>query len=274
MRKRAKVSLIATVLNESDNIKEFIKSILNQSVLPDEFIIVDGGSMDGTYEILKEYAKKYRWIKVFQVSGATIGKGRNYAIKKARNKIIVVSDGGVIYHRHWLKNLLRRFNGEVCFGVDLPLAKTKFQKILGRILCHRFKEGSSRNMIFSKKIWKEVGGYPEDLKVSEDTIFDEKIRRKGYKPCIIDNAISYWIMRKNEKEFEKQFFNYGFWDAIALKKYKMMTPKHLIAISFFIIISPALILMLIFSYPLMYPRLLFKKRIMYLKGFLGGLLGG
>ena len=112
------VSLITTVLNEVENIDEFIKSVIKQSVLPEEFIIVDGGSTDGTYEILKKYARKYKWIKVYQVKGASIGKGRNYAIEKAKGKIIACTDAGCILDRNWLRKIIKpffkNFVGAIC----------------------------------------------------------------------------------------------------------------------------------------------------------------
>jgi glycosyltransferase involved in cell wall biosynthesis len=268
-----KVSLIATVLNEEKTIRDFLESIVNQRRKPNEFIIVDGGSTDGTIDVIKSYSKKHKWIKLIVSPGATIGRGRNIAIKKAKNNVIVVCDAGTIYDKNWLKNLVEGFNGEVSFGIDLPLARTKFQKILGRSLCHRFKEGSSRNMIFLKSIWEEVGGYPEDLRVAEDTVFDEKIRRMGYKFSIVRDAICYWRMRENLNEVKRQFYNYGFWDGMALRKYKLTLPKH----RFFIFLSPLIFSILIFS-SLFTPlslrlKIEFTKRINYLKGFYKALWG-
>ena len=52
------VSIITTILNEEDNISDFLNSILNQTISPDEVIIVDGGSKDGTWSYLQEKAKK------------------------------------------------------------------------------------------------------------------------------------------------------------------------------------------------------------------------
>src|SRR3972149_6700460 len=50
------VSLVATVLNESSSIAALLDSILAQERLPDEVVIVDGGSRDGTLEALRSYA--------------------------------------------------------------------------------------------------------------------------------------------------------------------------------------------------------------------------
>ena len=54
------VSSICTVLNEEETIRDYLDSILNQTLLPDEIVIVDGGSKDKTFRILKEYENKYQ----------------------------------------------------------------------------------------------------------------------------------------------------------------------------------------------------------------------
>ena len=48
-----KVTLIATVLNAGDHVGGFLASVAAQTRRPDEVVIVDGGSTDGTLEALR-----------------------------------------------------------------------------------------------------------------------------------------------------------------------------------------------------------------------------
>ena len=50
-----KISIIISVLNGSKYIEEVIKSILNQNDENFELIIIDGGSNDGTIEIIRNF---------------------------------------------------------------------------------------------------------------------------------------------------------------------------------------------------------------------------
>ena len=130
------VSLICTVWNEEKNIGELMDSIKNQSVQPDEFVIVDGGSTDNTLKILENYKKKYPILKIIKAK-CNISEGRNIAIKHARGKIIIGADGGgCIYHKDWIKNMLKGFNGQLGFGRTMayPNPKNKFQSVSGEIL--------------------------------------------------------------------------------------------------------------------------------------------
>jgi poly-beta-1,6-N-acetyl-D-glucosamine synthase len=54
--------LMMPVLNEKEHIQQTINSILNQIIKPLTFIIIDGGSTDGTWELLMEYHEKYKWV--------------------------------------------------------------------------------------------------------------------------------------------------------------------------------------------------------------------
>ncbi len=53
------VSVIATVLNEAENIDGLASSLARQTLKPAEIIIVDGGSTDGTWEKLQAARQKY-----------------------------------------------------------------------------------------------------------------------------------------------------------------------------------------------------------------------
>lgn len=58
-------SIITPIKNEIGNIEKTIESVVNQILLPVEWIIIDDNSDDGSEIIIKEAAKKYLWIKVF-----------------------------------------------------------------------------------------------------------------------------------------------------------------------------------------------------------------
>lgn len=58
--KDIKVSLITTLYNESKNIEAFLDSYKKQTVYADEFIIVDGGSTDGTIDYINDFIEEIK----------------------------------------------------------------------------------------------------------------------------------------------------------------------------------------------------------------------
>ena len=77
-------------MNEEESVEGLIESMLNQSKFPDEIVIVDGGSRDGTTKVLEMYQKDHpSLIKIILAPDANIAKGRNIAIPPCECREIV-----------------------------------------------------------------------------------------------------------------------------------------------------------------------------------------
>ena len=74
---KALVSILIPVYNREKLVKKAIESAINQTYKNIEIIVVDNQSTDKTYEVLKEYSKKYSNIKVYQ-NNENIGPVKNW----------------------------------------------------------------------------------------------------------------------------------------------------------------------------------------------------
>ena len=247
-----KTSFISTVLNEEKNVGKFLNSIVAQTKKPDEAIIVDGGSKDKTYEILKDYSKKYKWIKVFQEKGANIARGRNIAISKTKGKIIFVSDAGCIIDKNWVKNTLKYFpDAGVVAGGYKGIYKNDFeffQSLLYVKKVDRPSRMSSRNVVFKKKCWKDVKGYPEKYRTAEDNRFIIDLMKKGYKIKANPKILVSWEMRPTLLKFARQFYDYGKGDRIQGNLMKKTIKRNLLMVlGFWVYLSVFLISAIAYS---------------------------
>jgi glycosyltransferase involved in cell wall biosynthesis len=57
-----KISIVSAAYNSAKTIRDTIESILSQDYPDKEYVVADGGSTDGTIEILKSYGDKIKWI--------------------------------------------------------------------------------------------------------------------------------------------------------------------------------------------------------------------
>ena len=88
-----KVSVLMSVYNGADFLDESIESILKQTFNDFEFIIIDDGSTDESYEIIQSYANKNRQIVVIQNKNRIhLTKSLNNGLKIAKGKYIARQD--------------------------------------------------------------------------------------------------------------------------------------------------------------------------------------
>ena len=106
-------SLVSTVFNEKKRLQETIDDIEGQIVKPDQIVITDAGSTDGTFERLKQWAtNSLIEIIILQKTGCNVAEGRNLAIRNARYDLIVSTDFGCRFHSQWLQSMIAPFDDE------------------------------------------------------------------------------------------------------------------------------------------------------------------
>lgn len=221
-----KVTFITTVYNEESTIVDLLKSIFSQTKFPDEVIIVDGGSTDNTVFEISNFkfptSGPKANIKLILKNGNR-SIGRNEAIKRASNEIIVCSDAGCILDKDWVKNIIKPFDylrADVVAGYYRGQAKTIFQKCLipyvlvmpDRVDKNNFLP-ATRSIAFKKSVWKKIGGFPEDFSDNEDYIFARKLKKINANIVFEKKAIVYWMPRNNIKDTFVMFYRFAKGDA-------------------------------------------------------------
>jgi glycosyltransferase involved in cell wall biosynthesis len=223
-----KVSVIVTVKNEGQAIRRLLDSLVAQTRLPDEVVIVDGGSTDNTVEIIQRYAEDGRLpLRLLVRPGANISAGRNAAINAAQGEIIASTDAGVRLSPRWLEELTKPFDQEgtasgdagrpmVVSGFFLPDPQTAFETAMGATVLPAVGDvvprhflPSSRSVAFRKEAWEAVGGYPEWLDYCEDLIFDFRLRDRYGPFPFVPEALAYFRPRSSLRAFLRQYYRYA-----------------------------------------------------------------
>lgn len=101
------VSLIISTYNSPKALALCLKSVLQQSTLPDEVLIADDGSGEETYKIIQSF-QKTSLVPMIHVwhedNGFRLTVIRNKAIAQAHMDYIIQIDGDVILQRHFIKD--------------------------------------------------------------------------------------------------------------------------------------------------------------------------
>ena len=225
-KKKNGISLIVAAKNEEKSIENLLDSISNQTKLPDELIITDGGSSDETCRLIEGHKiNELIPVKLIKEKSATPGKGRNIAIKNSSNDLIAITDAGIVLHPNWLKSLYgiqQKTKADVVYGNYEPISDTFFLKcavltyvpkkviINGRKIRTHFIASS----LLKKKVWEDVGGFP-DFRAAEDRIFIQRIERRGYKIEYAPGATVYWEIPSSFRSTFKRFNEFSYHDIIA-----------------------------------------------------------
>lgn len=213
-----RVSVIATVKDEYGNLPAWLAGLDGQTRKPDEYVIVDGGSTDGTWELLHAWRPDLP-LQLVQLPGVSISQGRNAAIARAQGEVIVVTDAGTIAEPHWLERLLAPLadlNVDVSAGFFRPSGETRWQRSLtaatlpdpSEIDGERFLP-SSRSVAF-RRTWFDLGlRYPEWLDYCEDLVWDLSMKRAGARFVFSPEALVEFEPRHSWLSFWRQYFHYA-----------------------------------------------------------------
>lgn len=254
-----KVTVIATVLNESGSIGRLLDSLATQTRPPDEVVLVDGGSTDDTLAVLEAYAAAGRLpLRVLSRPGSNISQGRNAAIEAATGEVIASTDAGVRLSPDWLAALLAPFEAAGGDGVTVvggffqPDPQTDFETALGAttlpaladVAPQRFLP-SSRSVAYRKAAAQAVGGYPAWLDYCEDLIFDFKLHQRYGPFAFAPRAMVYFRPRPTLGAFVRQYYRYARGDG----KAGLFFRRHLARYLTYLVATPLLIALALWHSP-------------------------
>jgi glycosyltransferase involved in cell wall biosynthesis len=214
-----KVSLISTVKDSAEHVEEFLGSLAAQTRPPDEVVIVDGGSTDGTRDVLRRADA----ITLIDERGANIARGRNVAIAAAAHDLIAVTDADCVLEPDWLEKVIAPLErgADVAMGFYAPRTEGFLQECLAAVNLPlhateidpaRFMP-SARSVAFRRGAIEAVGGYPEWLDIGEDMWVNHRWRELGLDMRFAPEAVVHWRLRPTVAATWRQYFKYGRGDA-------------------------------------------------------------
>jgi glycosyltransferase involved in cell wall biosynthesis len=253
-------TLVSTVYNERQRLENTLQDLRSQTLLPDEIIITDAGSTDGTFEMLLDFAKAASFrVIILQKEKCNVAEGRNMAIKAASNQLILSTDFGCRFHPDWIKSLISPFDDpavQVVGGAYTVIESeliTEPEKV-GYILSNGYQVDvgseyfipSSRSIAYRKSVFEKIGGYCEWLTLAaDDLIFGMQIKRYGIPILMVDKPYVYWGRHRTYLGYAKETFRYGLGDGESRIKFRQFS-KYLCfllcRILFILVILASLIL--------------------------------
>lgn len=211
-----KVSLVIPVRNEEETLPELFASIRAQTRQPDEVILVDGASTDGTVELVQRLSEGDLRFRILQPGPATPGRGRNVGIEAARCEWIALTDAGIRLEPDWLERLVEAAEAHpeagIVYGNFEPVVNSWFEACETLIFVHPRAERPGGRMrgpfiassLVRRESWARVGGFP-DLRAAEDLIFMERLEQGGIPAAWAPAATVHWKLPPSPAALFRRF---------------------------------------------------------------------
>lgn len=260
MKKMPKVSILCATRNEIGTIDKHLSSLVNQCYKNKEIIIVDHDSTDGTSDVAKNYAIKYKDISYFKIDyhvGTSHTEARLFGIKKIKGDILFIVDSDAYYAKDYVKLCINTILSDnnvagVIGRMKIWNPKNLVSKYRSAWYNYKFnnsplinneiKNGRMAAWIFRKDIYDMIGGYDPKNHYGEDVDLAKRMQEAGYKVLYQPDALWYHKWEDTPISLSKKFFNVG-----KLNFYHM---KHnlliYIKVFYFFLIIPLVILSLFF----------------------------
>jgi poly-beta-1,6-N-acetyl-D-glucosamine synthase len=182
-------ALATAAYNEEKLIEQVIQSIVNQTVPPVKWVIVNDGSSDRTAEIVQSYAERYPFIEL-------------YTITEEHPRDLTAQVHAINRGFAQLKNVASEFVGNL--DADVTLEPTYFERLLEKFgqdprlglaggFIHEEREGEFQNrksnvtssvahavQLFRRECLDELGGYRPFTWAGADWYAEVTLRMKGW----------------------------------------------------------------------------------------------
>ena len=207
-----KTSVVVITRNSEFYIRDLLDSLIAQIKKPREVIVTDAESTDNTQKIIREYSKKYKFIKLYVAPG-TRAEGRNYGVSKAKGDIVAFIDADAMANPFWIQEIEKSLeNADVMAGREIRFGFSGFSKLPRVGMLHKGVDITypSVNLAYKKSVFDKIKGFDPWFKEAEELDLNYRAVDSGYKLIFNEKAIVYHRTREDSYSFIKQSFWYGF----------------------------------------------------------------
>ncbi len=226
-------SVVVTVFNDRVELAQLLDALEHQSCPPAEVVIVDGGSTDGTQELVRDWQPKSLEVRLLVEPGSNISAGRNVGIAAAKQQWVACTDAGCRPVREWLEAFEGALeDGDLLAGIYVVVGETPFEQALAaalypspdeiadqgtfvktwlRVFGKRYEatHAATRSIAFTRHAWEAAGGFPEHVYAGEDPAFSQAVLRAGLRAELVPRASVKWRPRPTWRANARMYRTYA-----------------------------------------------------------------
>ncbi len=241
-----KITVVCPVYNEAKHIRAVLDFCIKANPVDKELIFIDGDSSDQTCEIINEYIGQHNNIRLLHNEKRIVPYALNKAIKQAQGDIIVRLDAHTDYSTDYFEKVVETFAVTKADIVGGPMRIAKgnaVQDAIGYATSNFFGVGNSSFHFedfegftdsvylgaWRTSIFQKTGLFDELLKRNQDDEFHYRAKSLGFTIYQSPAIKSFYYPRNTFGKLFKQYFQYGLYKPIVLKKISSaISLRHLV----------------------------------------------
>jgi glycosyltransferase involved in cell wall biosynthesis len=189
------ITVITIVYNGAKYLEQTIQSVINQTYPIVEYIIIDGGSTDGTLDIIKKYEDYIDYWVSEPDKG--IYDAMNKGLKVAIGNYISILNSDDYYDKQAIKKSIESIFKNKCdysFGNIKIIETQSITKPIFPLVANKIYQEMPYphvTALIPRKIYKDVGLFDTNFKIAADHDMALRIHLRNYKACYVDEVLAY-----------------------------------------------------------------------------------
>ena len=194
------ISIVTVTFNSARTLQATLESVIAQSYANIEHVIVDGGSSDGTMELIEQYRDRLAHVTSEKDEG--ISDAFNKGIRAARGEIVCILNSDDCFTERAVERVVREFEAS---GADIvmgsiieayPNGERKLKKSDPSLLEVDMTVNHG-GMFVKKSVYDEHGLFRLDMKYAMDYELMLRFSRRGVRFAVVDEPLVEFSMDGN-----------------------------------------------------------------------------
>lgn len=225
MKEYLYISIVIAVYQRTDELRELLQSLSNQSDRDFEVIVVDDGSLDKLLSVTEEFNSKLN-LKYFHKENSGAGKSRNYGMERASGNYFIFLDSDTIAPENYIRSIRKELTENYVDAFGGPDAADEnfsdLQKAISFSMTSFLTTGGIRggkkhigkfqprsfNMGISRDAFLQTGGFG-NLRIGEDPDLSMTLWENGFETRLFPESKVYHKRRASMGKFAKQVYWFG-----------------------------------------------------------------
>jgi len=226
------VSVLIPCYNEREWIQTCLDSLLANDYPSDriEFVVIDGGSDDGTLDIITDVSREHPNVRVLPNPVRLKPHGLNLGIEHTTSEVLVRADAHARYPENYVRRLvedLDRYEADNTGGIrDTYIGGSRMARAIGIAISHRFAAGNAHYRTGSKRVrlvdsvfggcyrrevFERIGNFNEHLIRTQDRELNRRLLAAGGKIVLDPEVRCLYYPRGKASDYWRWNFNGAYW---------------------------------------------------------------